>query len=104
MELNKKSICGCAILDNDTINIPDPYHADEDVRCENVRAMDKSTGMRTRSILCVPVRGSDGQVVGAMQVLNCRNRPAFNEHDEKLLRAFGVFVVQVMHLTTPNNA
>ena len=96
MELNRKSLCGCAILDNAVINITDPYDKSENERCEKVRAMDAKTGSKTRSILCVPVKGSDGQVVGAMQVLNCRNRPTFNEHDEKLLRAFGVFVVQVM--------
>jgi len=96
MELDRNTLCGQSILDNETINITDPYHESEDQRCLKTRAMDAKTGSKTRSILCVPVRGSDGAVVGAMQVLNCRNRPTFNDHDEKLLRAFGVFVVQVM--------
>jgi len=96
IELNNKTIAGESIIQNEIVNISNPYAPSEDERCANVRAMDLKTGFKTHSILCVPVTENGGQVVGCMQVLNCRNRAHFNAHDEKLLVAFGVYVVQVM--------
>ena len=47
------------------------------------RAMDQETGYRTQSLLALPMHGSGGNVIGALQVLN---KPGgFDEHDVNLL-------------------
>ena len=46
--------------------------------------VDKKTGYRTRSILCLPMRNPRGQVIGVFQVLNKRDGE-FTALDEQLL-------------------
>ena len=48
-------------------------------------SVDQRTGYRTRSILCVPVTGSRGQVIGAVQVIN-KVSGYFSEDDEEQLQ------------------
>ncbi len=66
----------------DTINIPDAY-ADERFN----RDLDRRTGFKTHSILCMPVINRVGEVIGVTQVLNKKGGP-FTAIDEKRLRAF----------------
>ena len=66
-----------------TVNIPDAY---ADARFN--REVDKRTGYRTRSILCVPIPDSAGNTVAVAQLLNKCGRDAFDEKDEATLRDF----------------
>lgn len=50
------------------------------------RTFDLATGYRTRSILCVPMRDTAGEVTGVLQALNA-GRGTFNAEDEELLLA-----------------
>ena len=50
------------------------------------RRVDQQTGYRTRNVLCVPLRGGAGQVLGVTQVLNKRSG-RFTEPDMTLLDA-----------------
>ncbi len=52
------------------------------------REVDRSTGYRTRSILCVPMLSTRREVVGVLQALNRRDG-AFTAEDEELLVALG---------------
>ncbi|HZP40858.1 MAG TPA: sigma 54-interacting transcriptional regulator [Candidatus Binatia bacterium] len=51
-------------------------------------AVDRGTGFRTRSILCVPLRIRD-RVVGALEALNTSRAGGFTEEDVGFLTAFG---------------
>src|SRR5688572_11507942 len=62
-------------------NIPDAY---DDPRFN--RAFDRQTGYRTRSVLSMPLIGSDDELVGVIQVLNKRGQAQFDSEDESLLR------------------
>jgi signal transduction histidine kinase len=62
-------------------NIPDAY---ADPRFN--RAFDRRTGYRTRSILTLPLIGSNDELVGVIQVLNKKGQAAFDREDESLLR------------------
>jgi adenylate cyclase len=75
-------ITGLAFTTGKTINIPDAY-ADPRFNQE----MDKKTGFRTRSILCMPIKNKIGRILGVIQTLNKQNGP-FTEMDEKRLEAF----------------
>ena len=75
-------IAGSVFTKCETVNIPDAY---EDRRFNP--AVDKKTGYRTRSILCMPVINREGEIIGVTQVLNKQGGP-FTGVDEKRLRSF----------------
>ncbi len=75
-------IVGPAAKTGEMINIPDAY-ADERFN----QAVDKKTGYRTRNILCGPVRNLQGEIIGAIQVIN-KDRGPFGPEDENIFRAF----------------
>jgi len=72
-------IAGGVFTDRKAVNIPDAY-ADSRFNPE----VDRKTGFRTRSILCVPVVNKHGVAIGAMQILNRRGGP-FRARDERRL-------------------
>src|SRR6185503_13362718 len=46
--------------------------------------VDKRTGYRTRTILCVPIRNKAGKILAALQLLN-KQEGSFNESDADFL-------------------
>ena len=79
-----RGIAGAVAQTNEIVNIPDAYG---DARFN--REVDKLTGYRTHSILCVPMRSLDGEVVGVLQALNKKDGVPFDKDDEDLLMALG---------------
>ncbi len=73
------SIVAWCARSGEIINIPDAY---DDERFDP--AVDKHTGYRTRSVLCVPMQNRSGQVIGVFQVLNKQDGP-FTSEDEDWL-------------------
>ena len=43
--------------------------------------IDRRTGYRTRSLLCLPVQGPDGRIIAVAQLLNKRGAEEFGETD-----------------------
>ena len=76
-------IAGSVFTSGETINIKDAY-ADDRFN----KAVDKKTGYRTRSILCMQICNKSGQAIGVIQVLNKANKGIFKRIDEDRLRAF----------------
>src|SRR3979490_1948027 len=79
-----RGIAGAVATTNSSINIPDAY---KDPRFN--QNVDKQTGYRTKTILCVPMRSVEGEVVGVLQALNKQDGKPFNAEDEELLSALG---------------
>ena len=77
-------IAGAVFATGRPENIPDAY-ADPRFNSE----VDRRTGFRTRSILCLPIINKAGARIGVMQVLNKKSADRFTEKDESRLRAFG---------------
>ncbi len=75
-------IAGSVFTSGQTINIPDAY---ADARFN--KEVDKRTGYKTDTILCMPVVNKQGQTIGVTQVLNKKGGP-FSGTDEKRLAAF----------------
>ena len=73
-----KGIAGYVAATGDTLNIPDAYF---DPRFNP--EVDKATGYRTQSILCMPMKNNSGKIIGALQFLNKRVGP-FTKEDESL--------------------
>jgi HD-GYP domain-containing protein (c-di-GMP phosphodiesterase class II) len=79
-----RGIAGAVAASNTPVNIPEAY---QDPRFN--QAVDKQTGYRTRSILCVPMRSLENEVVGVLQALNKQDGNPFSSEDEELLFALG---------------
>eukprot|EP00004_Rigifila_ramosa_P003116 TRINITY_DN1326_c0_g1_i5.p1 TRINITY_DN1326_c0_g1~~TRINITY_DN1326_c0_g1_i5.p1 ORF type:complete len:1469 (-),score=315.52 TRINITY_DN1326_c0_g1_i5:74-4432(-) len=78
-----QGIAGHAVTTGETLNIVDAY---TDPRFN--QAVDRETGYKTKSILCMPVRTSrEGEIVGAIQMVN-KLDGVFGKEDEELLEAF----------------
>jgi len=75
-------LAGWVAENGELLNVEDAY---EDPRFNP--EVDKKTGYRTVTVLCVPVRGVEGDVVGVVQVIN-KNLGLFTEDDENMLFAF----------------
>src|SRR5690606_34565216 len=70
-----QGIAGWVLEHGESLLIPDAY---EDPRF--YRDADKATGFRTRSILCAPLK-RDEKVTGVLQVLNAKDKAAFEPED-----------------------
>ena len=73
----RMGLVGLSVLTKKMINVP---HAYDDPRFN--AGIDKLTGFRTDSVLCVPFFDRRGEVMGAVQMLN-RETGIFREADEK---------------------
>jgi putative ABC transport system ATP-binding protein len=74
-------IAGRVARSGQAMNVPDAY-------AEPLfnRAVDESTGYRTRSLLCVPIHDERGRVFAVMQLLNKSGGRAFPVEDEARFR------------------
>lgn len=79
-----KGIAGYVGATGDIINIPDAYL---DPRFSP--DFDKSTGYRTTSILCMPMKNKEGKITGVFQLLNKRSG-AFTRADEVLIDGLSI--------------
>ncbi len=74
-------IAGAVTLTGQSINVKDAH---QDARF--YPGMDARTGYRTQSLLAVPLRNFQGQIIGAFEVLN-KKKGAFRQEDEEILKA-----------------
>lgn len=78
-----KGLAGHVVRTGETINIKNAY-TDERFNKE----IDIQTGYKTTTILCMPIKNLNQEIIGAFQVLNKANG-TFTEEDEDLLVAIG---------------
>jgi Nif-specific regulatory protein len=77
-------IVGSVIQSGEAICVDDAY---EDERFN--RAVDRETGYRTKSLLCVPLLDGDGRLIGAFQGIN-KVDGLFDSDDEDILGQLGI--------------
>ena len=78
-----KGLAGYVVQSGETLNITDAY-SDSRFNPE----VDKNTGYRTKTILCMPIMNNNHEIIGAFQVLN-KIDGIFTKNDEDLLIAIG---------------
>ncbi|XP_024123933.1 dual 3',5'-cyclic-AMP and -GMP phosphodiesterase 11A isoform X2 [Oryzias melastigma] len=79
-----KGIIGYVAEHGETVNISNAY---EDHRFSD--EIDKLTGYKTQTILCMAICNSDGEVIGVVQAINKNPMGTpFNEDDEKVLQMY----------------
>ena len=78
-----KGLAGYVVKTGEPLNITDAY---SDSRFNP--DIDKETGYRTKTILCMPIKNNNKEIIGAFQVLN-KLDGIFTKSDEDLLVAIG---------------
>lgn len=78
-----KGLAGYVVTTGESINITEAY---EDPRFNP--EVDKETGYRTKTILCMPIINNNREIMGALQVIN-KIDGVFTKNDEDLLIAIG---------------
>ncbi len=77
-------LAGHVAMTGETINIRDAYN---DSRFN--KEIDKKTGYKTKTIICMPMRNLNHDITGVFQVLNKFGNDYFSDEDEDLLIAIG---------------
>ena len=94
-------IAGAVALSGESIRIDDAY-SDERFN----QAVDKQTGYKTNSILCLPVKDEAEKVFAVAQLLNRNDGQPFDDGDEKsftnFLQSIGVILKTLENLTSKN--
>jgi len=78
-----KGLAGYVVKTGEALNIPDAY---KDSRFNP--EVDKKTGYKTKTILCMPIMNNNREIIGAFQVIN-KIDGVFTKNDEDLLIAIG---------------
>jgi HD-GYP domain-containing protein (c-di-GMP phosphodiesterase class II) len=86
--LNRRCIAARAVIDGRTFNVPDAQEA-SDFDFSGARAIDRESGYVSRSLLTVPLKNHEHDVVGVLQLINAKDPHtgrivAFTEADQRL--------------------
>lgn len=86
--INKNSIVGNAVLRAESINISDLYKLDPDPTknpygIKHDRTWDLKIGYQSRSMLTVPMFDISHQVIGVIQLINCKKDPSLRLLEQK---------------------
>jgi len=85
---NLSMVVTSAVLNDNTINIPDAYDADG-FDFSGTRKFDENTGYRTKSLLTIPMKNHKGDIIGVLQLINSVSQQTnevvcFSRQDQKL--------------------
>ncbi len=87
---NVEMVAAVCALDGKLINIPDVYEA-KGFNFEGTKKFDDGTGYRTKSMLVIPMKDHEGDVIGVLQLLNKKDNEgdtiSFTQKDKKLIHS-----------------
>lgn len=81
-------VVACSVHEGKTINIADAYDA-EGYDFSGTRKFDSQTGYRTRSLLTIPMKNHEDEIIGVLQLINAQDPETraittFSETDQQL--------------------
>lgn len=88
---NHNMVVAHAALSGSSINIPDAYMA-EGFDFSGTKSFDHKTGYRSTSLMAVPMRNHENELIGVLQLINAQDRDsgkvvAFSAQDQSLLES-----------------
>jgi HD-GYP domain-containing protein (c-di-GMP phosphodiesterase class II) len=75
LPLTTKSLAGYVAITGETLNIPDAYQLDPSLPYQLDQSFDRNFSYRTRSVLVLPMRDQNGQIIGVLQLINRKIAP-----------------------------
>jgi HD-GYP domain-containing protein (c-di-GMP phosphodiesterase class II) len=76
LPLLEDSLAGYSASCGEVINLADAYRIPRNRPYQFNPRYDRDTGYRTRSLLTVPMKNGRGEVIGILQLINCKIHPA----------------------------
>ena len=76
LPLSENSLAGYSGMHGEVINLADAHRIPRGRPYQFNRLYDKETGYRTRSLLTLPMKNGHGEVIGVLQLINCKHRRA----------------------------
>jgi HD-GYP domain-containing protein (c-di-GMP phosphodiesterase class II) len=73
--LSETSIAGYAALSGKVVNVPDAYNPPAGSPFKISRAFDERSGYKSRSMLAVPMRDHQDDIIGVVQLINKKKEP-----------------------------
>ncbi len=74
LPLREDSLAGYSAMRGEVINLADAHRIPRSRPYQFNRLYDKESGYRTRSLLTVPMKNGRGDVIGVLQLINCKHR------------------------------
>jgi len=96
---NKRNISAMSALEDRLICIDDIYNSD-DYEFAGVKTFDRQNNYKTTSMLVIPIKDRDGDLVGVIQLINKvveGEQLPFNEADKALIRSMASISSMVLH-------
>lgn len=87
-------ITGYVATTGETVNLA---NADDDHRFDP--SVDIGTNFKHKTILCMPIKNSCGEIIGVIQLINKFNDLPFTKNDENFVEAFAIFCGMGIHNT-----
>ncbi len=72
LPMHEDSLAGCSAMRGEVINLADAYHIPRGRPYRFNKSYDQETGYRTRSLLTLPMKNGRGEVIGILQLINCK--------------------------------
>ena len=92
MPINEESIAGYVTATGKPLNLPDVYSIDSTCPYHFSKEFDKKTRYTTRSVLTIPLKNHNDDIIGILQIINAedeaKNLIAFSQNDEKMMLHF----------------
>ena len=73
LPITETSMAGHVALNGEVLNIPDAYAIAPALPYHFNPKYDQDSGYRTRSMLTLPMRNTKGEVIGVLQLINCKH-------------------------------
>ena len=90
--INEESIAGYVAATGKPLNLPDVYSIDPARPYHFSKVFDKKTRYTTRSVLTIPLKNHNDDIIGILQIINAedeaKNVVAFSQNDEKMMLHF----------------
>lgn len=74
LPIQRQSMAGDAVVSGNPLNIADAYHLPEGSEFQHNRSFDERTGYHTQSVLCIPMKSHQGELIGVLQLINRKQR------------------------------
>jgi len=72
LSIDDSSIAGYVALTGNDLHIEDVYKIPQSLPFHFNRKLDEQSGYRTKSILAVPMKSPQGEIIGVVQLINCK--------------------------------
>ena len=85
LPLQEQSLAGYTALHGEVINLADARRIPRSRPYRFNPRFDEETGYRTRSMLTLPIKSGRGEVIGVLQLINCKSHPEARLTSEKVI-------------------